>query len=114
MLDAGDSLWSTLNNRLSVDMSYVASHGKWMKPQPELNGFEEVIIVCSYLFSDSDLSGKKLKKSKRHLRDIWRSAGAQGLLTVSSPRKAPLIKKVTSFETWSRNCRNYRHFVASA
>ena len=101
MLDAGDSLWSALSNRLQMDMRYNPSLGKWKQPQIVFNDFDEVLIVCSYLFSDSDLSGNRLKKSKKRLRDIWRSTGAKRLLTVASPRKAQLIEKVASFRTSS-------------
>ena len=103
MLDAGDSLWSALSDTLVVSVRYNPSLGKWRQPQIALNDFDDVLIVCSYLFSDSDLNGNKLKKSKKHLRHIWRSTGAGRMLTVSPRRKARRIEEATRFESWSVN-----------
>ena len=104
MLEAGDRLWSALIDRLPTDINYNPLPGSWTQSELEFGEFEYVLISCSYLFNDSDLSDKNIGKSREQLLRICESTHATNLLTVSSPRKARSIEEISGFEVDDGYC----------
>ncbi len=78
MLEAAESLWSRLTESMPSDVRVDNNLGSWTEPPSDIEGYDDILIVCSFLLNSSD--NRYLKELSRRLSQVHREIGARQLL----------------------------------